>query len=443
MTSIHHPISVDRRIDLASSGKLAALNKRRWYGFVRMQARVARRLAGTGPLITVSESSRDDICRDFRIRPEHVRIIPLGVDTRIFRPRTQPRVPGRIVAVTSADSPIKGTGTLLRAVGKLVTDTDAHLVIVGQARARHRAAGRAVVPGGPGHVRPAACPTRRSRPCWPARRSPSCRRCTRVSRCPRWSIWPRAPRWWRAGPGRFPRSPATPPSWSRRAKTRNSRPCCAGCIDSPAERDALADRALRRVRERFAWSAVAEATAGQYLAAMEGLATAAERTGRVLTVDFRRFPVRPGHRVLDLGCGGGRHAFEVYRRGADVVAFDLDPAELASVTGMFGAMRTAGEATAEAGATAISGDATAMPFGDGMFDRVIAAEVLEHVLDDQRAMNELARVLRPGGLAAITVPSFLPERVCWALSTEYHEVPGGHVRIYTRVELQAKLARPG
>ena len=163
----------------------------------------------------------------------------------------------------------------------------------------------------------------------------------------------------------------------------------------------------------------------------------------MLTVDFRRFPVRPGHRVLDLGCGGGRHAFEVYRRGADVVAFDLDPAELAPVTGMFGAMRTAGEATAEASATAISGDATAMPFGDGMFDRVIAAEVLEHVLDDQRAMNELARVLRPGGLAAITVPSFLPERVCWALSTEYHEVPGGHVRIYTRVELQAKLAGPG
>src|SRR6266480_2163815 len=132
VTSIHHPISVDKRIDLASSARLAALNKRRWYGFVRMQARVARRLAGSGPLITVSESSRDDICRDFRVRPEHVRIIPLGVDTRIFRPRAQPRVPGRIVAVASADSPIKGTGTLLRAVGKLATDTDAHLVIVGK-----------------------------------------------------------------------------------------------------------------------------------------------------------------------------------------------------------------------------------------------------------------------------------------------------------------------
>jgi SAM-dependent methyltransferase len=172
----------------------------------------------------------------------------------------------------------------------------------------------------------------------------------------------------------------------------------------------------------------------------------------VLTVDFRRFPVRPGDRVLDLGCGGGRHAFEVYRRGANVVAFDLDPSELGPVTGMFGAMREAGEvgeaggadgSGSPGGATAVSGDATAMPFGDCSFDRVIAAEVLEHVLDDQRAMNELARVLRPGGLAAITVPSWLPERICWALSTEYHEVPGGHVRIYTRVELEAKLARAG
>jgi SAM-dependent methyltransferase len=177
----------------------------------------------------------------------------------------------------------------------------------------------------------------------------------------------------------------------------------------------------------------------------------------VLTVDFGQFPVRPGQRVLDLGCGGGRHAFEVYRRGGNVVAFDLDPTELGPVRGMFAAMREAGEAGPQAGqagpqagqagpqagATAVSGDATGMPFGDGVFDRVIAAEVLEHVPDDQRAMNELARVLRPGGLAAVTVPSWLPERICWALSAEYHEVPGGHVRIYTRVELEAKLARAG
>src|SRR5262249_55948898 len=123
--------------------------------------------------------------------------------------------------------------------------------------------------------------------------------------------------------------------------------------------------------------------------------------GPVLTVDFRRFPVRSGQRVLDLGCGGGRHAFEVYRRGGNVVAVDLDPTALGPLRGMFAAMREAGEAGPQADATAVSGDATRMPFGDGVFDRVIAAEVLEHVLDDQRAMNELARVLRPGGLAAV------------------------------------------
>ena len=163
----------------------------------------------------------------------------------------------------------------------------------------------------------------------------------------------------------------------------------------------------------------------------------------MLTVDFRRLPLRRGQHVLDLGCGGGRHAFEVYRRGANVVAFDLDPAELAPVRDMFAAMAEAGEAGRQARAAAISGDATAMPFGDGTFDRVIASEVLEHIPDDQRAMNELARVLRPGGLAAVTVPSWLPERICWALSGEYYQVPGGHVRIYTRAELEAKLARAG
>lgn len=128
VTSIHHPISVDRRIDLASLDGLDRLSRRRWYGFVRMQARVARR---AGPLITVSESSKRDICRDFRVPSRSVHIIPLGVDTRVFSPG-HVRVPGRILAVTSADSPIKGVSTLLRAVAKLATDRNVHLVIVGK-----------------------------------------------------------------------------------------------------------------------------------------------------------------------------------------------------------------------------------------------------------------------------------------------------------------------
>jgi glycosyltransferase involved in cell wall biosynthesis len=135
VTSIHHPITVDKRLDLAERGRLERLNKSRWYGFVRMQGRVARR---AGPLITVSESSKTDICRDFRIQPSSVHIVPLGVDTRLFRPHDDSRVPGRIVTVISADSPLKGLPTLLRAVSKLATDRDVHLVVVGTPAAATR-----------------------------------------------------------------------------------------------------------------------------------------------------------------------------------------------------------------------------------------------------------------------------------------------------------------
>jgi glycosyltransferase involved in cell wall biosynthesis len=128
VTSVHHPISVDKRLDLAGRNLIERLGKHRWYGFVRMQGRVARR---AGPLITVSSSSKDDICRDFLVSAGNVHIVPLGVDTRLFRPREEPRVPGRIVTVTSSDSPLKGLPTLLRAVAKLATERDAHLVVIG------------------------------------------------------------------------------------------------------------------------------------------------------------------------------------------------------------------------------------------------------------------------------------------------------------------------
>jgi SAM-dependent methyltransferase len=163
----------------------------------------------------------------------------------------------------------------------------------------------------------------------------------------------------------------------------------------------------------------------------------------LLTVDFDRLPVGPGDRVLDMGCGGGRHAFALYRRGADVTAFDMDAAELKDVAAMFDAMKQAGEVPQGAQARTVRGTAYDLPFADDSFDRVIAAEVLEHLPQDDRAMRELFRVLKPGGLIAVTVPRWGPELVCWALSSAYHEVEGGHVRIYRGDELRRRLSAVG
>jgi glycosyltransferase involved in cell wall biosynthesis len=126
VTTIHHPITFDRRVDLAHAPFRKQLSLRRWYSFLRMQGKVARRLP---QLLTVSESSQRDIARDFGVDPERIQVIPLGVD-EVFQPPTAPRVPGRIVAMASADTPMKGVATLLEALAKLRTERDVELVLV-------------------------------------------------------------------------------------------------------------------------------------------------------------------------------------------------------------------------------------------------------------------------------------------------------------------------
>ena len=163
----------------------------------------------------------------------------------------------------------------------------------------------------------------------------------------------------------------------------------------------------------------------------------------MLTARYERLGVRAGDTVLDLGCGFGRHAFEAARRGARVVALDAGAEEVQGVRNTFAAMVAAGELARDACAVAVQGDALALPFADATFDRVICSEVLEHIPEDLAAMGELARVLRRGGTMAVTVPRRGPERINWALSAQYHNVPGGHIRIYSRSVLEERLASVG
>jgi len=163
----------------------------------------------------------------------------------------------------------------------------------------------------------------------------------------------------------------------------------------------------------------------------------------VLTVDFDRLGLLQGERLLDLGCGGGRHAFEAMRRGARVTALDYSAGELKDVGGVAAAMIDSGEIGIDSWAGVANGDALDLPFPEDCFDRIICSEVLEHIWDDERAIHELVRVLRPGGRLAVTVPTRWPERVSWALNWRYHDTPGGHIRIFRQHDLEQELERAG
>lgn len=131
--TIHHPITVDRQLELEhAQGVVERLGKRRWYSFIRMQARVARRLRR---IITVSESSRDDIARDQRVPHGRMHVVPVGVDPERFRPLPDgARQPGQIITTASADVPMKGLLHLLEAVAKLRTERDVRLIVIGKPR---------------------------------------------------------------------------------------------------------------------------------------------------------------------------------------------------------------------------------------------------------------------------------------------------------------------
>jgi len=159
----------------------------------------------------------------------------------------------------------------------------------------------------------------------------------------------------------------------------------------------------------------------------------------LLTVDLERLRLRPGEKLLDAGCGEGRHCFGALERGARVVGLDLDLLSLqaaaeplrqrAAERGSFGAM--------------LQGDTFHLPFRDESFDKVICAEVMEHVHDYPAAARELARVTKPDGIVAVTIPTATSEHLYLRLGDEYFESPGGHIRIFRPRDLALALADAG
>jgi glycosyltransferase involved in cell wall biosynthesis len=132
LSTIHHPITVDRRLELEhADGWYKRLTLRRWYSFTNMQTRVARRMTR---VVTVSENSFNDIARDHQVDPNRMAIVPVGVDVDLFRPLPEVApVPGRLITTASADVTMKGLAYLLEAVAKLRTEReDLHLVVIGK-----------------------------------------------------------------------------------------------------------------------------------------------------------------------------------------------------------------------------------------------------------------------------------------------------------------------
>ena len=158
----------------------------------------------------------------------------------------------------------------------------------------------------------------------------------------------------------------------------------------------------------------------------------------MLTVDYELLGIKDGERVLDIGCGQGRHSWQACKEcDCLVCALDIEEADLKKADNMLCLMDQQGESKGKW--LVVRGEIQSLPFEDATFDKIICSEVMEHIPDDQQGIKEMRRVLKDDGILAISVPTYLQETICWKLSRDYHHKPGGHIRIYKASELVSKL----
>lgn len=163
----------------------------------------------------------------------------------------------------------------------------------------------------------------------------------------------------------------------------------------------------------------------------------------MITVDFDKLEIKPGFRILDIGCGAGRHTGAAYRqKGVSVIGGDLCFSDLLQAKERLNYHDELGDTGGGVWSLSVT-DITNLPFRDDFFDLVICSEVMEHIPAEKEAVDELLRVVKPGHDLVVSVPRYFPEKICWALSDEYHNNEGGHIRIYRKKRFISLFEKKG
>lgn len=163
------------------------------------------------------------------------------------------------------------------------------------------------------------------------------------------------------------------------------------------------------------------------------------------TVDVSRLELSEGDHVLDVGCseGEGNHLQAAYEQcSVHSVGVDSSVERLKTFQTRF-VEYPARPPSCNRRWNLSGADLLELPFDSETFDAVICAEVLEHIPDYRGALRELKRVLRSGGHLAVSVPRFVPEWICWVLEENYHDTPGGHLRIFRYHQLCREIENLG